>query len=290
MLIKCPRCGKECEVEEEPAIGQHVLCPFCAEKFSYSGAEQNEKLVAPDSQCEENMMECACPHCGTVYDVIESENGKPAKCEVCGKAFVVEALKDEKSLEASSPTLPPGLRLVEDVGGKKLKPTAAPPATRKMSFGQKKKPSTVSFSSSKKRYCRECGSELSARAVVCPNCRASVLHSNFSGSSAPCEEVPDHLVGAIFSLFLCLPLGIVAMIYVMQSRQKLGNGDRYGAEADARTAGTLAKVAIIIGVIGFTFAIIYFFSVGWYVGTEMQRVDKYTQSIIHEANRLIYSY
>ncbi len=35
MQMKCPSCGNECEVCDEPAIGQSLLCPFCGAKFGY---------------------------------------------------------------------------------------------------------------------------------------------------------------------------------------------------------------------------------------------------------------
>ena len=38
IVFNCPCCGKECESEEEIQVGQHVLCPFCGEKFSFAGA------------------------------------------------------------------------------------------------------------------------------------------------------------------------------------------------------------------------------------------------------------
>ena len=49
MEIKCPRCGKVCESEVKPMNGQHVLCPFCGETYSYSvnfqkGSKMNEVL------------------------------------------------------------------------------------------------------------------------------------------------------------------------------------------------------------------------------------------------------
>ena len=40
MQIVCTNCGNACEVDVEPAIGQHILCPFCAAKFSYLGSGQ----------------------------------------------------------------------------------------------------------------------------------------------------------------------------------------------------------------------------------------------------------
>jgi len=35
--IRCPHCGETCEIDFEPEVGQHVICPYCNEKFSYSG-------------------------------------------------------------------------------------------------------------------------------------------------------------------------------------------------------------------------------------------------------------
>ena len=38
MQIICPECNQACEVDEEPAAGQHLQCPFCSEIFPYSGS------------------------------------------------------------------------------------------------------------------------------------------------------------------------------------------------------------------------------------------------------------
>ena len=35
MEVTCPNCGQVGESDIEPAVGQHVLCPFCNEKFVY---------------------------------------------------------------------------------------------------------------------------------------------------------------------------------------------------------------------------------------------------------------
>lgn len=35
MQIKCPNCGNECEAECKLTVGQHVICPYCHEKFAY---------------------------------------------------------------------------------------------------------------------------------------------------------------------------------------------------------------------------------------------------------------
>ena len=41
MQINCPSCDNTCEVEGEVTLGQHMVCPFCSEKFSYSGEQGN---------------------------------------------------------------------------------------------------------------------------------------------------------------------------------------------------------------------------------------------------------
>ena len=44
MQIKCPNCGAECEAECKLTVGQHVMCPFCHEKFVYASIAQG---IAP---------------------------------------------------------------------------------------------------------------------------------------------------------------------------------------------------------------------------------------------------
>ena len=62
MRIWCPCCGNECEVDGNPAIGQHMRCPFCSEVFSYSGNQHNE-----------NDSECACEADTTKLDPCPDE-------------------------------------------------------------------------------------------------------------------------------------------------------------------------------------------------------------------------
>ena len=44
---ECPKCGNVCETEGEPVIGQHLQCPYCAEKFPYSGGSQSNVDMHP---------------------------------------------------------------------------------------------------------------------------------------------------------------------------------------------------------------------------------------------------
>ena len=133
MLIKCPNCGQSCELDEEPAIGQHLLCPFCESKFSYSGGEASEGIKSPNSSKNDQTIECACPHCGSVYDARKDDIGEPAKCEICSEAFIVKELKSDKLPEDTLGALPAGLKSV-----------AKEFATS--GVGNKKKSSSITFS------------------------------------------------------------------------------------------------------------------------------------------------
>lgn len=69
--IKCPKCGNVGEVDDEPMPGQHLLCPFCSEKFSYRVGEQQTQ---PHCQSElnansQNVVEGICGSRNRSYDV-----------------------------------------------------------------------------------------------------------------------------------------------------------------------------------------------------------------------------
>ena len=96
MDIVCPICGQVCEAEGKPAVGQHVLCPFCNSKFTYG-----ESTSTSINMSSGKPIDVKCPGCGTEYEVEACEVGHEAKCEVCGKKFVFERnrlLKDVMSL------------------------------------------------------------------------------------------------------------------------------------------------------------------------------------------------
>ena len=50
MQIRCPECNELCEAENEPAIGQHVICPFCGTKFAYK-RERMKTLLPTSHSC-----------------------------------------------------------------------------------------------------------------------------------------------------------------------------------------------------------------------------------------------
>ena len=68
-------------------------------------------------------------------------------------------------------------------------------------------------------------------------------------SGAP-ASVPNYLVPAIISLFCCLPLGIVGVIFAAQVNSKVAAGDTAGALESSKKAKMFSFIAIGLGLLG----------------------------------------
>ena len=68
-------------------------------------------------------------------------------------------------------------------------------------------------------------------------------------SGAP-ASVPNYLVPAIISIFCCMPLGIVAVIFAAQVNGKVAAGDTAGALDSAKKAKMFSFIAIGLGLAG----------------------------------------
>lgn len=77
-------------------------------------------------------------------------------------------------------------------------------------------------------------------------------------TGAATEYVPNHLVWAILStVFCCLPLGIVSIVYAAQVDGKRGAGDLAGAREASRNARFWAILAAALTLIPLTLYLLF---------------------------------
>ena len=270
MIIRCPNCGESGVLDSEPEVGQHVECPFCCTKFSY-GVDQNK---ATSENAPENVQQqgVSASSCVTNNAITKSE--------------------DSSGEIVDHTSLPCGLRLIAKHASANVshmamskETTGEPNSTQHI--GQKKNAFSETNIKPKKKFCQECGNELHPKAIICPKCGCPVATPKQPAALAALahNDVPDYMVGAIISMFLFLPMGLVAMYYVLQSRQKVRDGNRSRAEDDSRMAGLIVKWTIGIAVVVFVFWFIWGLMVGHAIHKEMKATDDYIRNATREAER-----
>lgn len=84
MKMNCPYCGEICETESDLQEGQHVVCPFCGEKFVYVRAASESV-----DELESRTIKSICPFCGTVENVDQKYLGYICTCANCKREFKV---------------------------------------------------------------------------------------------------------------------------------------------------------------------------------------------------------
>ena len=113
-------------------------------------------------------------------------------------------------------------------------------------------------------YCRKCGANNADNAIRCVQCgepmqpgQSGQPSSNNPYNSGPRPSVPNYLVHAILTtLFCCLPLGIVSIVFAAQVDSKLNAGDYAGAVDASNKAKTWAMWGFGLGLLGIIFYIV----------------------------------
>ena len=182
-----------------------------------------------------NSLFIRCPYCGSEYEVGRDEFGRKARCEICGKSFII-------GQTATRQSEPPNSNLYCTACGNRITPNAAfctkcgRPITRlRQATRSNAIPDTQVFSRSQ-----------GADAIRKPNMAGAVV------------------VTALVTLCCCLPLplGIAAIVFAAQANSKLSTGDLVGARKAIDTSDTLIKVCIGLIMLGIVLHIIRIVGVG----------------------------
>ena len=117
--------------------------------------------------------------------------------------------------------------------------------------------------------CQTCGASNSDNARFCVNCGQKLeaeeslpggsppyqrfegsTYEPFGDSDSHPQHIPNYLIPSILvTIFCCLPLGIVAIIFAAQVNGKVAAGDITGAQSSSRTARTLVIVPVVAGAV-----------------------------------------
>ena len=104
--------------------------------------------------------------------------------------------------------------------------------------------------------CPHCGARNTDYAVVCVACdrpldpRARDTTPVVAQPAPARAKINTHFVGSLLATFLlCMPLGIVALVFSQIARMHLAAGDRANARRAADMAGRWLVASIVVGVV-----------------------------------------
>ena len=93
-------------------------------------------------------------------------------------------------------------------------------------------------------FCSKCGQQIADGATFCPHC------GNGLPAAAVGEKVNTWLIPSVLvTMFCCLPLGIVSIIYAAGANDALSKGDFQLAREKASGAKTWFFVALACGIL-----------------------------------------
>ena len=104
----------------------------------------------------------------------------------------------------------------------------------------------------KTMFCSKCGSQINGTMKFCAKCGAPVQGQGGQPAPVARGEIKSHMVGAILQTVVCIPAGIVPLIYACKVNSLLAQGDIAGAQEASKKAkfwinlGTAIVGALII--------------------------------------------
>ena len=93
-------------------------------------------------------------------------------------------------------------------------------------------------------FCTNCGSQVDGSMAFCTKCGTPV--GGRQAAPVARVEVKSHMVGAILQLIICLPAGIVPLIYACKVNERLAQGDIAGAQVASKKALKWINIGTII--------------------------------------------
>ena len=116
-------------------------------------------------------------------------------------------------------------------------------------------------------YCSNCGNQIDGTMAFCTKCGTPV--GGGQPASVAKGEIKNHLVGAILQTVVCIPAGIVPLIYACKVNSKLAQGDVAGAqEASKKAKFWLNLTTAIVG------ALIILYIVSFAMGPALSKATK----------------
>ena len=134
-------------------------------------------------------------------------------------------------------------------------------------------------------YCSRCGAQNPDDSTFCSRCGQSLSNGapqqgapHQYGShpypppfGGPAEYIPNYLAQAILvTIFCCLPVGTVSIVFAAQVNGKVARGDIIGARRDSSTAKTWAWVSfglgLALGAVWFIYLIVFRTLMSWATG------------------------
>ena len=201
-----------------------------------------------------NEFKFACPHCGQTLLAEQGWAGMKMSCPTCGKELIVPHI----TWSARCPHCGTEYEVDESEDGNTCqcsvcnKQFTVHKAQVVENAEEHEKATTAQ---KKKRYCPNCGNQIDRGMTFCAQCGAQV--GGRSRAPVARGEIKSHMVGAILQLIVCLPAGIVPLIYASQVNSKLAQGDIAGAQEASNKASLWINIGtaivgtlLVLGLIG----------------------------------------